>query len=106
MVSFYSITLNRVNELNEKAAANIQLTLVGNKCDLESQRQVKQEEALEYAKTLGLSYHEVSAKADIGIDKLFNDIAKQLPKESMSKKKSTLNLKKTTETGGSSYCQC
>ena len=44
----------RINELNEKAPANIILTLVGNKCDLESQRTVRLEEATEYAKTLGL----------------------------------------------------
>ena len=34
----FSFTFNsvRVNELNEKAPANIVLTLVGNKCDLAS----------------------------------------------------------------------
>lgn len=58
---------DRVQELNEKAPANIVLTLVGNKVDLEN-RAVKKEEAEEYAKTLGLAYHEVSAKQNIGID--------------------------------------
>lgn len=51
----------RVQELNEKAPANIVLTLVGNKIDLEN-RQVSSDNAAEYAKTLGLAHHEVSAK--------------------------------------------
>ena len=53
--------LDRVTELNDKAPANIVLTLVGNKIDLES-RQVTREQAEEYAKSLGLRYFEVSAK--------------------------------------------
>jgi len=48
--------------LNEKAPANIVLTLVGNKIDLEENRQVKKADAEEYAKSLGLAYNEVSAK--------------------------------------------
>ena len=59
--------IGRVQELNEKAPANIVLTLVGNKVDLEN-RAVKKEEAEDYAKSLGLAYHEVSAKQNIGID--------------------------------------
>jgi GTPase SAR1 family protein len=39
----------RVKELNEKAPANIIITLVGNKIDLEN-RQVSQQEGEEYAK--------------------------------------------------------
>ena len=61
----------RVQELNEKAPANIVLTLVGNKVDLAEQRVIKKEEAESYAKGLGLQYHEVSAKSNIGIDELF-----------------------------------
>ncbi len=64
------------------------------------------EEAQEYAKTLGLQYYEVSAKQDIGIEKLFVEAAKLLPKESLNKKKNTLNLKKPATNEGGSYCQC
>ena len=70
----------RVSELNEKAPPNIVLTLVGNKVDLPEQRVVKKEEAEEYAKSLGLQYHEVSAKQNIGINELFTEIAQALPK--------------------------
>ena len=81
------------------------LTLVGNKIDLES-RAVKKEEAEEYAKSLGLAYHEVSAKQNIGIDGLFTEIAKALPKESVNKKKGSVNIKKKNEDAGGSYCSC
>ena len=81
------------------------LTLVGNKIDLEN-RAVKKEEAEEYAKGLGLQYHEVSAKNNIGIESLFTDIARALPKESVNKKRGNLNLKKKNEEASSSYCSC
>jgi len=81
------------------------LTLVGNKIDLEN-RQVKSEDAVEYAKTLGLAHHEVSAKQDIGIEKLFTEIARQLPKESINKKKNALNLKKSANKDEGGMCGC
>ena len=42
---------------------------------------------------MGLQYYEVSAKQNLGIDKLFKDIAKRLPTESTNKKKNTLKQK-------------
>ena len=68
-----------VEELNEKAPANIIITLVGNKVDLEDSREVKKELAEEYAKSVGLAYKEVSAKEDINVSSLFMELAKQLP---------------------------
>ena len=79
------------------------LTLVGNKIDLEN-RTVKKEEAEEYAKSLGLAYHEVSAKQNIGIDQLFTEIAKALPKESSKRIKGGVNIKNKTSENGGGYC--
>ena len=78
--------------MNEKAPANIVITLVGNKIDLES-RQVRTEEAEEFAKSLGLRYFEVSAKSNQGIDEMFTEVAKALPRESINKRRSNLQLK-------------
>ena len=75
--------------MNEKAPANIVITLVGNKIDLES-RQVRTEEAEEFAKSLGLRYFEVSAKSNQGIDEMFTEVAKALPRESINKRRSNL----------------
>ena len=86
--------LRRITELNEKAPANIVLTLVGNKVDLAESRQVRKEEAEEYARSLGLRYHEVSAKSNIGVDDLFLDVARALPRESVNKRRTNLKLNK------------
>lgn len=47
--------------------------LVGNKADLDSQREVSQAEAEEYAEARGLPYIETSAKAGLNVDKCFED---------------------------------
>ena len=52
----------------------ILVCLVGNKIDLESNREVKKEVAEKYAKDKNMMYFEVSAKSGDGIKKLFNDV--------------------------------
>jgi len=78
-----SLTLARIQELNEKAPPGIQIVLVGNKIDCE-QRQVKADTAATYANNQGLLYQEVSAKTNVGIDELFMGIARKLPSDSSS----------------------
>ena len=82
-----------VKELNEKAAADLRILIVGNKIDLDG-HQVSKDEATDYARGLGLQYYEVSAKQDKGIEELFRDLAKKLPKESTNKKQNSLRNKK------------
>jgi len=48
--------------------------LIGNKLDLERQRQVSYEEGLELAQQNNYLFLEVSAKAKLGIDNIFEDI--------------------------------
>lgn len=83
-----------VKELNEKAGADIRIVIVGNKIDLDD-HQVSRDEANDYARSQGLQYFEVSAKQNLGIDELFQDLAKKLPKESTNKKQNSLSKKKT-----------
>ena len=42
----------------------IPIVLVGNKCDLESKREVDKQVALDYAKSIGAKYYETSALTD------------------------------------------
>ena len=49
------------------------ITLVGNKCDLPS-REVKYDEAAEYAKKNNLRYMEVSAKTGQNVSALFQQM--------------------------------
>ena len=55
------------------------MALVGNKVDLEGQRQVSFEEAEKKAKEFGaVVFRETSAKSGMNIDLIFEDIARKL----------------------------
>ena len=67
-----------MNELNEKKKLNeLGLLLIGNKIDLIDKRNVKKEEAEEFAKEYNINYYETSALQNINIKKIINDIAQQ-----------------------------
>lgn len=70
-----------VSELLEKANSGIIIALCGNKLDLEENRKVNMEDITKYAEQIGSFYIEVSAKLNHNIDKLFDEIAKRLPKQ-------------------------
>lgn len=94
-----------MEELNQKALPEIVITIVGNKIDLDS-HQVPRDVAESYCKKMGLQYYEVSAKQNVGIEKLFKDIAKRLPTESTNKKKNTLKQKQLEQKESASYYGC
>lgn len=48
--------------------------LVGNKSDLEKDRAVTQEEAMDYAKTNGLMFMETSALDNVNVEKAFETL--------------------------------
>ena len=52
--------------------------LVANKIDLIGEEQVTEEEAINFAKKIGIKYFRVSAKTGEGINKLLEDIANSL----------------------------
>lgn len=59
------------------------IVVVGNKCDMEDQRVVPTEEGENLAKTMGESavFLESSAKANINIDNIFQEIVKAIKKQ-------------------------
>lgn len=59
----------------EKGPAEILLSVIGNKADLESQRQVQTDIAQEYAASMNASFFEASAKDDINVSTIFIDIS-------------------------------
>ena len=69
-----------VTELLEKANSGIIIALCGNKVDLDDNRKVNAEDVKRYAEQIGSFYIEVSAKINLNIEKLFEDIANKLPK--------------------------
>jgi GTPase SAR1 family protein len=71
--------------------------LVGNKLDLESNREVSYQEGEEYAKSKGISFIEISSTKLESVERLFQDLAKNYLREIefeklKSKKKSKISL--------------
>ena len=86
-VVVYSITQNYsfldVETLIErihrvKDDESVPIVLVGNKCDLEDERQVSTEEAQCVADKFGIPFLEVSAKTNHNVDKMFETIVSEI----------------------------
>eukprot|EP00887_Chlorella_sp_A99_P002381 scaffold10.g2381.t1 len=60
--------------------ANLIIALVGNKSDLADSRQVPEADARGYAAESGLLYYETSAKDNVNVAAVFEEVADKLPK--------------------------
>ena len=70
--------VNDLNQIETSDKTKIIKYLVGNKSDLNSEKTVSTSVGNEYAKTIGASFSEISAKEDIGVEELFEEIGKAL----------------------------
>lgn len=76
-------------------ARQIPLILVGNKCDLESMREVTTEEGENLAKSWGdCAFMEASAKVYINIEEIFAEITRQVLRKLPSKESDVIGKKK------------
>jgi Ras-related protein Rab-22 len=75
----YQTLKDWIAELRAQGPENIVIAVAGNKSDLEEARQVRREEAEEYAASIGASFMETSAKDKTNVDELFANISKALP---------------------------
>ncbi|ERN09453.1 hypothetical protein AMTRI_Chr09g32420 [Amborella trichopoda] len=69
-----------VEELRQHGNPNMVIALAGNKADLVDNKQVEAEVAQTYAQDNGLLFLETSAKTAQGVNELFLEIARRLPK--------------------------
>lgn len=69
---------NWLSEVEKFANENVIKLLVGNKSDLESQRQVSFEEGKEFADSLGVQFLETSAKNNSNVEKAFFALANEI----------------------------
>ncbi|KAL6071496.1 Ras GTPase [Balamuthia mandrillaris] len=68
--------------LRIKDSDHVPIVLVGNKVDLEDQREVSRTEGLDLAKSFGIPFFESSAKMRINIDEAVHELIRITPRES------------------------
>ena len=76
--------------VNESSPADVVITLVGNKSDLDKQRKVSFEEGVEYSKILECDYTEVSAKNGNNISLIFEKMINKMISNQIEKEKKEL----------------
>ena len=68
----------KMAENGEEYEPNVKIILVGNKCDLEKDREVTKEEGQELANQMKCPFFETSARNDVNIDQIFECMAKEI----------------------------
>jgi len=64
-----------------KDADKVPMVVVGNKCDLESERQVSKAEGQDIAKSFGCPFLETSAKSRINVEESFFELVREIRKQ-------------------------
>jgi GTPase KRas len=73
--------------LRVKDADSFPMVVVGNKCDLESERVISMDDGKNYAKSLNIGFMETSARARKNVDEAFHELVREVRK-SLTKIKS------------------
>mmetsp|Transcript_37282 Transcript_37282/g.117492 ORF Transcript_37282/g.117492 Transcript_37282/m.117492 type:complete len:206 (-) Transcript_37282:31-648(-) len=94
-----------LSEVNKYVSEGTCKILIGNKCDMTSERQVSTEEAQKKASELGLAFMEVSAKEAINVDAAFQALssdlmAKREQQGAQTSRQGGLGLSKKNVAGG------
>jgi Ras-related protein Rab-5C len=68
-----------IKELQTKGPRDIIMTIVGNKVDKESEREITMNEVREYAEENQIMFMETSAKNGVNVKELFAELTKKIP---------------------------
>ncbi|KAL1932097.1 hypothetical protein VTP01DRAFT_9153 [Rhizomucor pusillus] len=71
---------NWFSNIEQHANEGVNKILIGNKCDMEDKRVVSTEQGQALANELGIGFIETSAKANIGVEQAFFDLARDIKK--------------------------
>jgi len=80
--------------IKERCKENVKLFLLGNKSDIENERQVSEQEGLEFAKLNGYIFYEISCKKNINVFSSFNKMLEITEKDLEINKNFELTKKK------------
>merc|ERR1712137_1347805 len=78
--SFHQVKVFKQQVNRVKDADNLPMMLVGNKCDLEEEREVPTEEGVALAEKLGCQFKEASAKTRKNVEESFYDLVRAIRK--------------------------
>ncbi|XP_026325093.1 ras-related protein Rab-10 [Hyposmocoma kahamanoa] len=67
-----------LRNIDEHANEDVEKMILGNKCDMEEKRVVSKERGEAIAREHGIRFMETSAKANINIDRAFNELAEAI----------------------------
>ncbi len=67
-----------IEEIKSKSPQFSKMILVGNKCDLTDERQIKKEDGKDYAKNKKIKFYEVSAKDGTNVNEVFECLVKDI----------------------------
>ena len=76
-------------EIEKNASKNVYKILVGNKCDMESERKVSVEQGKDFATQYGMKFFETSAKESTNVSDAFVAMTREIIKSQDNKKKQT-----------------
>ena len=97
-----------MNEIDRYATENVNRLLVGNKCDLDAQRQVTYDEGAEMAKSFRIKFLECSAKNSHNVEESFVTMAREIRTrvsgKGIQKPDSTVNINRSKTTNLKGGC--
>ena len=80
---------NWVKELRKMLGDDICLVIAGNKADMEKQRHVQHQTALDYSASVGATHFNTSAKLNQGIEEMFLQLSQKMMAKAEDKAKNT-----------------
>ena len=100
----FSTINNWINEIKTKAKEDVIVFLIGNKCDLDKEREVSKKEGQTLGEKYKIPFYESSAKLDVNVKNVFEDLAQMVVEKSgnvveeegeeLTKKKNNIKKKK------------